>query len=159
MSESNDALLRWAQAVVDGEPVDWRAASQSSETPAPRLERLQILAAIAAACGMPSVAPQPTSNILFRWCHLEIRERIGEGTYSEVFRGWDTKLERDVAVKFLRSDATPAAAHALQEGRHLARVRHPGVVVVFGAEEMDGRVGIWMEHVRGQTLGVSASLR
>lgn len=152
MSEPDDALLRWAQAVVDGEPVDWRAASHSGEVPSPHLERLQILATIAGTCGMPPVAHPPAEDILFRWCQLEIRERIGQGAFGEVYRGWDTKLEREVAVKFLRPDATPAAAHALHEGRHLARVRHPGVVMVFGAEEMDGRVGIWMEHVRGHTL-------
>ncbi|HEY3215437.1 MAG TPA: serine/threonine-protein kinase, partial [Candidatus Eisenbacteria bacterium] len=152
MSEPDDALLQWAQAVVDGQPVDWQAASRSGQAPAPRLKRLQMLASLADACGMPSIAPPPTESILFRWSHLEIRERIGEGVYGEVFRGWDPKLEREVAVKFLRSDATPAAAHALQEGRHLARIRHPGVVMVFGAEELDRRVGIWMEHVHGQTL-------
>jgi tetratricopeptide (TPR) repeat protein len=152
MSEASDPLLRWAQAVVDGEPVDWQEASRSGEVSASQLKRLEILAAIAGACGMPSIAPRPSAELLFRWCHLEIRERIGEGVFGQVHRAWDTKLEREVAVKFLRSDATPVAAHALQEGRHLARVRHPGVVMVFGAEEMDGRVGIWMEHIRGHTL-------
>lgn len=152
MSDPTDAVLRWAEAVVDGHPIDWREASQSGGIPQPRLERLQILAALAGACRMPSVPPPPAAGVLFRWCDLEIREPIGEGVYGQVFRAWDTKLEREVAVKFLRADATVAAAQALQEGRHLARVRHHGVVMVFGAEERDGRVGIWMEHVHGLTL-------
>ena len=40
----------------------------------------------------------------------------------------------------------------LQEGRRLARVRHPNVVTVFGSDRLDGRVGLWMEFVHGCTL-------
>ena len=40
----------------------------------------------------------------------------------------------------------------LEEGRLLARVRHPNVVTVFGADRIDGRVGIWMDFIRGRTL-------
>jgi len=34
----------------------------------------------------------------------------------------------------------------------MARVRHPNVVTIFGAERIDGRVGLWMEFVDGPTL-------
>ena len=153
MSErQDDALLRLAQSIADGRPVDWEAASLSDTTSGPRLTRLQILASIAHACGMPADLPSLPGDSLFRWGHLEIREKIGEGAFGDVFRGWDTTLEREVAVKFLRPDAADAAPHVLQEARHLARVRHPGVVTVYGGEQLDGRVGIWMEHVRGRTL-------
>ncbi len=40
----------------------------------------------------------------------------------------------------------------IDEGRLLARVRHPNVVTVYGADRIDGRVGLWMEFVRGRTL-------
>ncbi len=40
----------------------------------------------------------------------------------------------------------------LEEGRLLAKVRHPNVVTVYGAARFDGRAGIWMEFVRGRTL-------
>ena len=40
----------------------------------------------------------------------------------------------------------------IDEGRLLARVRHPNVVTVHGADRIDGRVGLWMEFVRGRTL-------
>ena len=152
MAEAADPLLEWAGRIADGHAVDWEAAARSDAAPESRLRHLRTLAAIAAACRMPPAPPAPAAGVLFRWCHLEIRERIGEGVYGEVFRGWDPRLEREVAVKFLNAEATASVPHALQEGRHLARVRHPGVVMVFGAEEMDGRVGIWMEHVHGRTL-------
>jgi len=152
MSEhDDDALLRLAQSVTDGRPVDWEAASLSDTTSETHLSRLRILASIASVCGMPPDLPSPAEDTLFRWGQLEIHEKLGEGAFGEVFRGWDATLEREVAVKFLRAGAADAG-HVIQEGRHLARIRHPGVVTVHGAEEHDGRVGIWMEHVQGRTL-------
>lgn len=153
MSEREDeALLRWAQAVADGGAVDWEEAALSESAPMDRLTRLRILATIASACGMPPEVPSPGAGTLFRWGHLEIRERIGQGVFGEVFLGWDTVLEREVAVKFLRAGAADDVAHVLHEGRLLAKIRHTGVVTVYGAEQLDGRIGIWMEHIRGRTL-------
>ena len=40
----------------------------------------------------------------------------------------------------------------IREGRLLARVRHPNVVTVYGAEQHEGAVGLWMEWVEGLTL-------
>lgn len=40
----------------------------------------------------------------------------------------------------------------VREGRLLARVRHPNIAVIYGADEIDGRVGIWMDYIRGRTL-------
>jgi Tol biopolymer transport system component len=72
-----------------------------------------------------------------------------------VFRAWDSRLERDVALKLLPISALPdAGAHddLLAEARLLARVRHPNVVIVHGADHIGAFVGIWMELVRGRTL-------
>jgi TolB-like protein/Tfp pilus assembly protein PilF len=44
------------------------------------------------------------------------------------------------------------ARRVLEEGRLLARVRHPNVIAVYGADVRDGRVGLWMEFVEGETL-------
>ncbi|TMQ70104.1 MAG: hypothetical protein E6K80_09575, partial [Candidatus Eisenbacteria bacterium] len=46
-------------------------------------------------------------------------------------------------------EASPAL---LDEARALARVRHPSVVAVYGIGEWDGRAGMWMERLRGETL-------
>jgi hypothetical protein len=50
------------------------------------------------------------------------------------------------------SDDPARAADVLKEGRLLARIRHPNVITVYGAQEYRGSVGIWMELVRGRTL-------
>ncbi len=40
----------------------------------------------------------------------------------------------------------------IEEGRLQARVRHPGVVTIYGADRIDDRVGLWMELIEGGTL-------
>jgi serine/threonine-protein kinase len=89
-----------------------------------------------------------------RWGHLQLVEKVGEGTFGEVYRAFDTQLHREVALKLLKPEKSPGrlAQRILREGRILARVRHPHVVVVHGAETHDGRVGLWMEFIRGATL-------
>ena len=47
----------------------------------------------------------------------------------------------------------------LEEARRLARVRHTHVVQVYGAEQHDGRVGLWMELVRGESLEQTVQTR
>jgi serine/threonine protein kinase/tetratricopeptide (TPR) repeat protein len=94
------------------------------------------------------------------WGHLHLLEKVGEGSFGEVYRAYDRRLSRDVALKLLRADArthTPLAERLLREGRALARVHHQNVVTVFGAEEHDGRVGLWMELVEGRTLAESVA--
>ena len=55
-----------------------------------------------------------------------------------------------------RASAT-SPSHAIEEARLLARVRHPNVLTVHGAECIDGQVGIWMEFIEGRTLEASCS--
>jgi serine/threonine protein kinase len=84
---------------------------------------------------------------------LVLVERIGQGSYGDVYRAWDQRLDREVALKLLRGDgADLVGSTVIEEGRLLARVRHPNVLTVHGADRIDGRVGVWMEFVRGRTL-------
>ena len=90
-----------------------------------------------------------------RWGRLLLQERVGAGVYGEVYRAFDDALHRDVALKLLRQGGRSAdllAAKVLNEGRLLARVRHRNVVTVHGVDTHDGRVGLWMEYIRGNTL-------
>jgi Protein kinase domain len=84
------------------------------------------------------------------WGHLDIRAEIGRGASGTVYRAWDTRLAREVALKLLAQDVSPEAA--LEEGRHLARLNHPHIVRVFGADTHAGVAGVWMELLDGETL-------
>jgi len=74
---------------------------------------------------------------------------------GEVFLAEDTQLKRKVAVKFLTealaSDAT-ARERLLREARSAAALDHPYICNVHEIAEIDGRTGIVMEHVSGDTL-------
>jgi serine/threonine-protein kinase len=89
------------------------------------------------------------------WGPLTLLEQVGHGSFGEVYRALDGRLDREVALKLLRRrDASTdyLGSAVIEEGRLLARVRHPNVVTVHGADRIDGRVGVWMEFVRGRTL-------
>jgi Tfp pilus assembly protein PilF/TolB-like protein len=89
------------------------------------------------------------------WGHLLVLARVGRGAFGEVFRAWDTRLDREVALKLLPADGSDARAPAtsiIDEGRLLARVRHPNVATIYGADRIGDRVGLWMELVNGRTL-------
>jgi tRNA A-37 threonylcarbamoyl transferase component Bud32/tetratricopeptide (TPR) repeat protein len=108
----------------------------------------------AAAPPDPPALGDPGSTDV-RWGRLLLQERVGAGVYGEVYRAFDESLRRDVALKLLRSSGRSAellAAKVLNEGRLLARVRHRNVVTVHGVDTHEGRVGLWMEFIRGNTL-------
>lgn len=70
---------------------------------------------------VPTRAEDPT--------RFDVGELLGEGVYAEVYRATDTKLHRNVALKFVRPDV--AGNNALEHARALARVQHPNIVVVY----------------------------
>jgi Protein kinase domain len=103
---------------------------------------------------LPPSAVRPDLSTATRWGPLYVLERVGGGSFGEVFRAWDPALDREVALKRLRltQSARSRASELVREGQLLASVRHPNVIDVHGAAAIDGEVGIWMEFVRGRTL-------
>jgi tetratricopeptide (TPR) repeat protein/TolB-like protein len=89
------------------------------------------------------------------WGGFRLVEKVGAGSYGDVYRAWDMTLAREVAVKLLRPGAASSgrlSRRVREEGRALARITHQNVVTVHGVEEHDGRVGLIMEFLRGRTL-------
>jgi eukaryotic-like serine/threonine-protein kinase len=83
-------------------------------------------------------------------------QRLGEGGMGTVYRAFDSELERQVAVKLIRSDMTASAeakARFKQEAKAAASFTHPNVITVhdFGVAE-DLRAYLVMELLRGLTL-------
>ena len=99
------------------------------------------------------MSPDTPPNLMpdrARWGHLDLLNVVGRGSYGTVYRAWDTRLERLVALKLFHGVSDPDVV--MQEGRMLARVRHEHVVTVYGADMIDGVAGLWMELVHGDTL-------
>jgi serine/threonine protein kinase len=89
------------------------------------------------------------------WGHLRLMAHAGQGGFGHVYRAWDTRLDREVALKLLpatRRRPSGGLVSAMDEGRLLARVQHPNVVTIYGAEQIGDIVGLTMEFVHGKTL-------
>jgi len=88
------------------------------------------------------------------WHGLTIENWLGSGAFGGVYRARDTKLDRDVALKLYHQDRLgPEREQALlREARLLAKVRHPNVVTIFGAETAAEGLGLWMEYIDGEDL-------
>ncbi len=87
--------------------------------------------------------------------HFEIKESIGRGGMGEVYRAFDTKLNRDVAIKVL-SDVFTSDRERLtrfeREAKVLASLNHSNIGSIYGLEEADGMKGLVLELVEGPTL-------
>jgi len=82
-------------------------------------------------------------------------ERLGAGGMGVVYAAHDRKLDRAVALKLLRPDASghvEAHRQLVREAQTLARLAHPNVVNVHDIGDFEGRVYVDMELVTGRTL-------
>ncbi|MBU2501048.1 protein kinase [bacterium] len=87
--------------------------------------------------------------------HYEIAEKIGAGGMGEVWRARDTRLGRDVALKFLPPEFAAdeeRLARFRREAKVLAQLHHPNIASIFGLEETDGAIFLVMELVEGDDL-------
>lgn len=146
MHSDHSSVIELAEAIADGAQIDWDHAESSVDDPAELhiVRQLRQLAAVGVAARKQALT----------FGGLEARGEIGRGMFGTVHRAWDTRLEREVALKLLHpsSSKQDATGSVLKEAKLLARIRHPNVVTVYGADIFDSRVGIWMEFVTGKTL-------
>ena len=84
-----------------------------------------------------------------------ILRRVGQGGMGIVYEAEDTRLERRVALKFLRSDylaGTEAAERFHREARAAASLDHPNICTVYAIETIGSKSFISMAFIDGQTL-------
>ena len=78
---------------------------------------------------------------------------LGEGGMGVVYRAFDPKLQRPVAVKLLPDLADAAGRHRFQrEARTVTALNHPHILTVYDVGEHDGRQYLVTELVDGGTL-------
>jgi serine/threonine protein kinase len=180
----DEGLLALAVAISDGTPIDWAASTPSNADSASSsvLVRLRCLERLVRAHEAVRTQPgrrqaasahdtlltearrktvlRPDQPLHVQWGPLIVYEKIGRGSFGDVYRARDPRLDREVALKLVPEDATESVSSpVVEEGRLLARIRHPNVMAVYGAERIDGRVGIWTEYVRGETLAEEVARR
>ncbi len=87
--------------------------------------------------------------------NYEVVEKIGAGGMGEVFRARDTKLGRDVALKFLPDSLShdpDRLARFDREAKLLASLNHPYVASIHGFEHVDGKHFLVLEMIDGEDL-------
>jgi serine/threonine protein kinase/tetratricopeptide (TPR) repeat protein len=84
----------------------------------------------------------------------EIVATLGSGGMGDVYRALDPRLEREVAIKVIRSAAASPEAHARlwREARAAASISHPGVCQIYDVGESGDQVFIVMELLTGESL-------
>jgi hypothetical protein len=155
-----EPLLTAAESIADGTEVLWARLLDDAGMDVGTAQALQAIAKIAAFHrSVSSTETKPFDNIVApggidTWGHLTLLGKIDEGAFGSVYRARDPNLQIEVALKLVakRDGHEIDVARALKEARLLARVRHPNVVHIYGADIVDGRVGIWMELIHGRTL-------
>src|SRR5688572_24894453 len=80
---------------------------------------------------------------------FRVLERIGSGGMGTVYRAWDERLQREVALKEI-SDTD--RDRILREAQAAARLNHPAIVTLYELGEHDGRAVLVSELVPGRTL-------
>src|SRR5438067_1569735 len=179
MSSESDLVDKLAQSIADGDSIDWEAIDKLPADD--ELRRLVQLFRVVANVGevhrspaddsspkpdqittkprsdqLSPGAPTPSSSSagLGQWGHLLLLRKIGEGAFGEVFQAHDTWLDHPVALKLFKSKVAgrDPSHRILHEARKLARIRHPNIVSVHGADSHDGQVGFWMDFIEGATL-------
>ncbi len=87
--------------------------------------------------------------------HYEVREKLGEGGMGVVYRALDTKLERDVALKFLPGHLLgdkDVRKRFEREAKAAAALHHPNICPVYAIEHVDGQSFIAMALIEGESL-------
>src|SRR5437763_5871371 len=87
--------------------------------------------------------------------HYRIEAKLGEGGMGVVYRAFDTHLDRPVAIKILRADATTSPDRRLrfqQEAKAASALNHPNIVHIYDISSSGGTDYIAMEFFDGKTL-------
>jgi hypothetical protein len=83
---------------------------------------------------------------------FRVDARIGQGGLGIVYRAYDEKLRRAVALKVLHESSSASAVHLLEEARTAASLNHRAIAAIYDVQQHDGVAFIVMELVAGTTL-------
>jgi hypothetical protein len=151
-------LLRWEESWEQGEDVP--AAQLCAECPAmadPLQAQIDVLKKMAWMKKDAAEEVQPNGNtdaplvgktLAGRY---RIDQFVGEGGFGQVYRAFDTELQREVAVKVARQQAQGTDA-LLHEARRVAQLRHPGIVAVHDVAHDDKTLFVVSDFIGGENL-------
>ncbi len=149
-------------AVIDLDPGERSARLSQEQDAAVRQEVEALLEAYDRADEVlpPLEEPLPPPSeadalLCQRVAHYEVIEKLGGGGMGVVYRAWDTKLDRAVALKFLPPHLSMderAKDRLTAEAKAASLLDHPNIAVVYEIGEHEGRLFIAMACYEGETL-------
>jgi len=86
--------------------------------------------------------------------HFRLEKKLGEGACGAVYKAYDTKLDRTVAIKMPHSRLLDEmeTEQVLREARAAAQLRHPNIVSVHEVSRMGDQIYIVSDFIEGQAL-------
>ncbi len=97
----------------------------------------------------------PAGDLPRQVAHFEVRGKLGAGGMGEVFRAFDPRLHRELALKLLPeqvADDSETRSRFLREAQTAASLNHPNIITIYEIGEFQGRQFIAMELVEGESL-------
>ncbi|MDJ0652608.1 MAG: serine/threonine-protein kinase [Xanthomonadales bacterium] len=144
----NPELERLAGSLADGASMDEVTQSGSAAE-----RNLGFLGAIAEAFRNSRSSSEDRPEPLFEWRHLKVESQLGEGGFGVVYQAYDSVLRRRVALKLARPERGGARNDLIiAEARRMARLRHPNILAIHGADRDNDMAGIWCDLIEGDTL-------
>ena len=154
-----DLLLRWEELYDRGQDTPASEVAKDHPELIQQLERrIKALKEIAwldkplddDPPGDDRPKPKPAARTLANRYRLD--ELIAEGGFAQVFRAYDTELQRTVAVKIPKPSKLGSKDDFLAEARRVARLKHDSIVPVHDVGIEDGTCFIVTEYVEGGSL-------
>ena len=158
---SNDELEKLSNDLTDGKVINWSKVNKVSGAEQSVLNQLNAIEKIAnvfASNHQQSINnkqnTQAKQKHLFEWGHLQVVEKIGEGSFGQVYRAYDPILERNVALKIFKQDCFSSLQSRafIQEAKRLAKVRNENVLAIHGANIYENNAGMWSDLIAGFNL-------
>jgi len=106
-----------------------------------------------ASLNLQPIVSMPTPGSIVNQYRIE--QKLGEAATGVVFRAWDLRLRRPVALRFLGPELQGdkvAWGRRLHEARDVSRLNHPALCTIYEVTEDQGQVYIAMEYVTGRPL-------
>ena len=161
MSADAEHLSSIAEAVADGDAVDWEGEARDHPELSHQLRGLHVMNSISefhqAALERQSegIADEVSLKIGETISHFKILKNLGAGGMGEVYLAEDTHLHRKVALKVLPSKLAISQERLerfMREAEALAALNHPNIVHAYSVEEAEGLHFFTMEFVEGESL-------
>lgn len=157
-----ELLIQWEEARDQGQEISitelCRDCPHLSGDLARRVECLQAtswmdnpLEEICEAPQLPEL-PEPEHSPRTLGNRYRLVEKVAEGGFAEVWKGYDLELLRHVAIKIPKPSQLGAGHSFLYEARRVARLKHPGIVPVHDVGQDEGALFIVADFVEGGSL-------